>query len=893
MNVARRILAVCVVSGWGLTACLAPRHASVEVGPAQVLKVVSSEGRFPNGLRVIVETVGESEIAGVALAVDAGSAKDPPKQDGLAHVVEHDVFEAHVGDTPSVELRLNQLAAQWNAETSHDVVVYHAFAPKRAFTGLLQLFAEIAKDPLANVDSAAFEHERQVVEAERGLRTSHVQGQVGALLYDAIFPPGHPYARPVGGSRESVAALDLAMARAFAAANYQPARMTLYVSAPKSLDPFTLVSAAFGPSAGGALVASPAVIRDQLSPGLALKAPGTLATHEAAVAAPELWLAWPLPAGTVDERARATSLSRLADALIAPSFTSHRAVAHASCELIDQVLSNVLGCQLVLNDTSDIDGVIARTLAELREGFGHAKTNHGWSWSVQREAAISATLDLEALQNRAPAAAAQAETYGNPFLDQEVLGKLAELDLSQVSSLGYELADRKRAFALLIQPISGASGAGSGQESRDQRAIGAVGDAPDSAQTLALVRRERPREVTQFVLNNGLTVLAERRRGTPFATAILGFRGSSEWARDPALAEAVRLSESWRVQTPPSQAGLSLRWYENQDDRRFVARAVAPDIDAALKALQHERYPHFEWPSLRFRRLLPALTRAENGYDARADREGRAALFGDHPYAAFTPAARADSVSSQAVERFFLSARRPDNAALVIVADAEPDAIRAAAEANFGSWPTPKSAKISAPPAIALDTTHAPTLLVVDKPSPQVELRFSCLVEQGKGSARVAEKLLAAVLTDRARFALRQQTGIAYFASGKLLPLAAGADELSVTTSVDVSHVRQALRFLKTLAELGPGDVSDASWAWRRFQALESSAFEDQTTFATASSLLEGWLQGRAPSDADREPELIAALTQSDLAAPLATCGQHAVILALGNRATIESAGHR
>ena len=113
------------------------------------------EGRFPSGMRVIFETVEDSEIAGVALAIDAGSANDSDAEGGLAHLVEHCVFQAHHGDTPSIQERLRELAADANVPTSHDLVEYHAFVPKRAFNGMLQVISDIAAEPLANVGQGA------------------------------------------------------------------------------------------------------------------------------------------------------------------------------------------------------------------------------------------------------------------------------------------------------------------------------------------------------------------------------------------------------------------------------------------------------------------------------------------------------------------------------------------------------------------------------------------------------------------------------------------------------------------------------------------------------------------------------------------------------------------
>jgi predicted Zn-dependent peptidase len=858
-----------------------------------VLNLSSSEGLFPNGLRVIVETVPESELAGMALAVDAGSAKDPENQLGLAHLVEHSVFEARHGDTPNVERRLNQLAASWNAQTTHDVVVYHAFAPARAFDGLLGVFADIAAEPLAGVDEAAFSHEQQVVEAERGMRDEHVQGQVASYLYQAIFSSSHPYARPVGGTRESIAGLSLAQAQAFASGNYKPELMTLYVFAPSSLEPFRHVSAAFKARFGGPLAHTEAEKTNTFRSPLTLNDAGALVRHEATVPTPELWLAWPLPAGTVEQRSRAKSLAELVSALIRPSFTSHRAVAGAGCGLIEEVLADVLACQITLNDTHDPEEVIARTLSELRQGFGEAKSNHGWSWSVQRDAAVSASLALESPETRTAIGAEQAREFQNPFLDFEVVGGLANLDLNQVTSMGFELADRKNTYAMLVEPTSSSAATARAQGMQAQREQTPPGEPPDAQQTLALVKRAAPREIKEFQLQNGLTVIAERHRGTPFVSAILGFHGSSSWATDPALGEAAALAESWHVQTPPADAGLSLHGQEYDDDRRFVARSVSPDLDAVLKALVGVRFPHFEWPNLRFRRMLPALTRAENGFAELAARQERSTLFGEHPYSAFAPAARADHVTTQAVDRFLLSTRRPDNAVVVVVADVDPDEIGKRVGSYFGSWSNPHGRKLELPPPIPLNVAHPARFVVVDEPSPQVDLRFSCLIERGRGKSHIAGKILADTFATFAHDSLRDRTGIAYYASGSFRELAAGAGEISISTSVDRSYVGQALALFERFAQLGADDIPANTLAWRRFESLEAAAFRDSTTIASADSLYDTWLGGRQLSDLEHEPEFIASITKDDLALPLATCSSNSVIVAIGDRSAIMAARQR
>jgi hypothetical protein len=52
------------------------------------------------------------------------------------------------------------------------------------------------------------------------------------------------------------------------------------------------------------------------------------------------------------------------------------------------------------------------------------------------------------------------------------------------------------------------------------------------------------------------------------------------------------------------------------------------------------------------------------------------------------------------------------------------------------------------------------------------------------------------------------------------------------------------------------------------------------------------WLDQRAISELDDEPQSLANITQADLTVPLESCANHVVILALGDHAAIAAADH-
>ena len=84
----------------------------------------------------------------------------------------------------------------------------------------------MSRRPLEGVTSEVFDTERQVVRNE--LLERDEQGVVTAVsnrLTAALFPTGHPYARPVIGTEASLSTLSLEDAQAFIKTHYPIERL--------------------------------------------------------------------------------------------------------------------------------------------------------------------------------------------------------------------------------------------------------------------------------------------------------------------------------------------------------------------------------------------------------------------------------------------------------------------------------------------------------------------------------------------------------------------------------------------------------------------------------------------------------------------------------------------
>ena len=164
-------------------------------GPARPAAVE----RLANGLTVCLLTNGQAPVVTTALWYRAGSRDEPAGQGGIAHFLEHLMFKGSARYGPGeIDRRTQALGGANNAFTSHDATAYHFnFARDRWREALA-----IEADRMAGLtlDPGEVAAERQVILEEIAMYESEPWDALGMAVEAATFP-GHPYGRPVLGSR--------------------------------------------------------------------------------------------------------------------------------------------------------------------------------------------------------------------------------------------------------------------------------------------------------------------------------------------------------------------------------------------------------------------------------------------------------------------------------------------------------------------------------------------------------------------------------------------------------------------------------------------------------------------------------------------------------------------
>ena len=159
--------------------------------------------QIPNGPRLAVATLEDSECAALSIYIPAGSRDESDLPAGLAHFVEHMVFKGTTSRSArELSFEIENAGGQLNACTSEDQTVYEA----RGEAAMLPILAEVMCDM---VWSATFPEneialEREVIGEEITMYKESPADHIGDLISKALWDE-HPLGNAISGSVESIA----------------------------------------------------------------------------------------------------------------------------------------------------------------------------------------------------------------------------------------------------------------------------------------------------------------------------------------------------------------------------------------------------------------------------------------------------------------------------------------------------------------------------------------------------------------------------------------------------------------------------------------------------------------------------------------------------------------
>lgn len=198
--------------------------------------------RLENGLTVAVLVKPGFRQATARVAVHYGSVDscfvDPQTgrqvqvPDGIAHFLEHKLFEAPDGNVAD---RFAELGADVNAYTTHTHTVYY-FTTTDHFAACLDLLLDFVQEPYFTPESVA--REQGIIEQEIRMYLDDPGWRSSANLMEALYVR-HPVRLDIAGTVESIRRIDQDLLYLCHRVFYHPSNMVLFVAG--DLDPRAVV----------------------------------------------------------------------------------------------------------------------------------------------------------------------------------------------------------------------------------------------------------------------------------------------------------------------------------------------------------------------------------------------------------------------------------------------------------------------------------------------------------------------------------------------------------------------------------------------------------------------------------------------------------------------------
>jgi zinc protease len=838
-----------------------------------------------NGLKVVIVEDPRATQIQVTMRYRVGAIDDPADQEGMAHLVEHLMFQQVLGGQSLFD-QLENHASSFNGTTSLDATTYWSRATRDRLDKLLSIEAVRVGFRCTTITDATFEREREVVINE--LREREPRSAVYLAVQRAIYPVGHPYARP-SSTEAALRSITREQACAFADAHYTTRNSVLVVSGDLTRQLVTdalqkfLIKLPARPAAPAASASAPPARRVEL--------PGPVDSELVVIG-------WPLP---TDPKLRAQMRAVLGSAIPwiddrvkgrvqAVMFGDQQApLAGVAIELAEgetatEALTaaskamNQASATLGALDQVDLGGVAYDRIRQTAVHRIFAELEDGSSRDVR--------LATEVLAGRDPRLAVAAELEGLRELTRETMVNLADSALQM-----------DRASVLVMTPAATAPHTKTelAPPVHDQ---GQRRDPPDPALARQPITKELAgvgvptkgfASMRTRTLPNGLAIVLLPIASVPTVDIRMVFRaGASDDPKDASgAAKVAGHGLTWNLHHFNdlllfAGAGGTQRVDVGTDHVEFGVRGMEMHLDALLAGLRRWVVEGQYGSDTEAVALALRSTVKEGQHEGALFDAWTAALFGkDHPYAKFGSARQLSPGLAGTDGKLFHDAHlTPDNATLVISGGFDPALADRWIDYLFKSWAgtaAPRSDRVAEFRRVSL--AH-------EEPAEQTLIRLAFPVaSKARANQLVLAEILAIVVAE-----VRHQLGASYGVHASLHDARLGP-RYQVVGYIETRRLVEAMQLIHQRLDLLQDDADEAA---RMFVTARARVLTRLTALSGRPSelsdqIVEDVVHDRAPLSA-----LATALAVQKLTLPAVDLGEldldRAAVLMQGPRDQLDPA---
>ena len=784
--------------------------------------------RLANGLQVILHSDAKLPVAHVNLWYHVGSKNEQPGRTGLAHLFEHMMFQGSGNADGEYLTFLERAGANMreggvNGTTSFDRTNYFETVPSEALEYVLWLESDRMGYLADALTQEKLDNQRGVVKNERRQSYENVPyGRALQLIFENLFPRGHPYSWIVIGSQEDLDATSLQETKDFFYRHYAPNNCSLVIAGDfDRVQAKDWVEKYFGPLPPG-----PPLERPRLwVPRMEGERRVTVSDR---VPLERLYLVWPAPAYFHDGDAELDLASRILSR--GKNSRLYRRLVYR-----EQVASDVSAFNYSL-EISGLFGVVAtarpgQTLARLdeliREEIAAFAKDGPRPEELEREKVrqefefVSGLERIGGFGGKADLLNQYNTLLGEPGYFQEDYLRYQQLGAEEVRKVAETWLNTSHRVALSFVPESSARPQGSEPNREQQPGIGSP-------------KPFRPPVLAVENLASGLTVAVAERHDLPkVAISLLLKSGASSdplarpgvaWMTTAMLDEGTRSRTTLEIQAELDRLGASFGSGAEFENCHLALEVLKEHLEPAVQLLAdlvvNSNFPAEELERQRKLRL-DRILQERNSPSATAARVFRSLLFGEgHPFGLPTGG---DETSMRALTRrelveFHRTHWRPGNAVLLFSGDVTLAEVVRLAGDSLAGWEAGEAPGVTLPEATPPEGNRV--VLVDRQDAPQSQIRLGSIGPPRKVSDYHAIELMNAVLggsfSSRLNLNLREDKGYTYGASTRFAYARQGGfwvGGTAVQTSVTTETLLEMHREVESIGGARPITPAELSMA--------------------------------------------------------------------------------
>ncbi len=185
-------------------------------------------GTLKNGIRVIAEKNPTLHSVTVGFWVRAGQRDEGNGEEGISHFIEHMLFKGtDKRSAKDISVAFDSIGGQINAFTAKEYTCFYARSMDQDLDQVLDILSDMLQNP--KLDAEEMKREQGVVIEEINMVDDTPEDLVHDLLSEAYFGP-HPLAKPILGTKKSVAALNAELIRDYMNRHYVPQNIVVALS---------------------------------------------------------------------------------------------------------------------------------------------------------------------------------------------------------------------------------------------------------------------------------------------------------------------------------------------------------------------------------------------------------------------------------------------------------------------------------------------------------------------------------------------------------------------------------------------------------------------------------------------------------------------------------------